>query len=82
MDDFKAKKEEGGMSMGKKKKMKTNRSAAKRFRVTRKGKVMREHAYAWHKTGKKRRSTLRRLKRKGQVSAADKNRVLKLLGMK
>ncbi len=81
MDDFKAKKEEGGMSMGKKK-MKTNRSAAKRFRVTRKGKVMREHAYAWHKTGKKRRSALRRLKRKGQVSAAEKNRVLKLLGMK
>ena len=65
-----------------KNKMKTNRSAAKRFRVTRKGKIMRNHAYAWHKTGKKRRSTLRRLKRKGKVSEAEKARVLRLLGMK
>ncbi len=65
-----------------KSKMKTNRSAAKRFKVTRKGKIMRNHAYAWHKTGKKRRSALRRLKRKGQVSKAEKNRVLRLIGMK
>ena len=65
-----------------KNKMKTNRSAAKRFRVTRKGKIMRNHAYAWHKTGKKRRSALRRLKRKGKVSEAEKARVLRLLGMK
>ncbi len=63
-------------------KMKVNRSAAKRFRVTRKGKVMRNHAYAWHKTGKKRRSALRRLKRKGKVSKAEKGRVMRLLGMK
>ena len=65
-----------------KNKMKTNRSAAKRFRVTRNGKVMRGHAYAWHKTGKKKRSTLRRLKKKGKVSSAEKDRVLRLLGMK
>ncbi len=63
-------------------KMKTNRSAAKRFKVTRKGKIVRNHAYAWHKTGKKRRSTLRRLKRKGLVSDAEKDRILRLLGMK
>jgi len=65
-----------------KSKMKSSRSAVKRFRVTRKGKIMRNHAYAWHKTGKKRRSALRRLKRKGQVSAAEEERVLRLLGMK
>ena len=63
-------------------KMKTNRSAAKRFRVTKRGKIVRNHAYAWHKTGKKRRSALRRLKRKGLVSDAEKERVLRLLGMK
>ncbi len=65
-----------------KNKMKTNRSASKRFRVTKSGKIMRNHAYAWHKTGKKRRSTLRRLRKKGTVSEAEKARVLKLLGMK
>ncbi len=65
-----------------KNKMKTNRSAAKRFRITRNGKVIRGHAYAWHKTGKKRRSSLRRLRKKGLISSADKNKVLRLMGKK
>ncbi|ACM23044.1 MULTISPECIES: 50S ribosomal protein L35 [Thermotoga] len=63
-------------------KMKTNRSAAKRFRVTRKGKIIRNHAYKSHKTRKKRRNVLRALRKKDVVSSADKNRVLRLLGKK
>ncbi|ABR30785.1 ribosomal protein L35 [Thermosipho melanesiensis BI429] len=65
-----------------KNKMKTHKSAAKRFRVTKNGKIIRRHAYAWHKTGKKRRSTLRKLKLETEVSAVDKDRVLRLLGKK
>lgn len=63
-----------------KRKMKVSKTAAKRFRVTRNGKIMRRHACAWHKTGKKRRSTLRALRIEDVVADSDKKRVLRLLG--
>lgn len=63
-------------------KVKTNRSAAKRFRITKNGKIMRNHAYRSHKTGKKRRNALRELRKKDVVSSADEYRVLRLLGKK
>ncbi|MFN6991950.1 MAG: 50S ribosomal protein L35 [Fervidobacterium sp.] len=63
-----------------KKKMKTSKTAAKRFRLTRNGKIMRRHANAWHKTGKKRRSTLRALRLEDVVASSDKPRILRLLG--
>jgi large subunit ribosomal protein L35 len=65
-----------------KKKMKVSKTAAKRFKVTKNGKIMRRHANAWHKTGKKRRSTLRSLRLEDVVSQADKQRILRLLGKK
>ncbi|MBZ4650863.1 MAG: large subunit ribosomal protein [Thermosipho sp. (in: thermotogales)] len=80
MDDVKTKKlRRENMA---KQKMKTHKSAAKRFRVTKNGKIIRRKAYAWHKTGKKRRSTLRRLKVETEVKACDKDRVLRMLGKK
>ncbi|SHH50597.1 50S ribosomal protein L35 [Thermosipho atlanticus] len=63
-----------------KNKMKTHKSAAKRFSVTKNGKIMRRRAYAWHKTGKKRRSTLRKLRLEVEVKPADKKRILRMLG--
>ncbi|MFN3692310.1 MAG: 50S ribosomal protein L35 [Fervidobacterium sp.] len=63
-----------------KKKMKTSKTAAKRFRVTKNGKIMRRHANAWHKTGKKRRSTMRALRLEDVVASPDKPRILRLLG--
>ncbi|MEN3042788.1 MAG: 50S ribosomal protein L35 [Fervidobacterium sp.] len=65
-----------------KRKMKTSKTAAKRFRVTKNGKIMRRHANAWHKTGKKRRSTLRALRLEDVVSKSDEARILSLLGRK
>ncbi|MCX7654676.1 MAG: 50S ribosomal protein L35 [Fervidobacterium sp.] len=65
-----------------KRKMKTSKTAAKRFRVTKNGKIMRRHANAWHKTGKKRRSTLRALRLEDVVSKSDEARILRLLGRK
>ncbi|QTA38540.1 50S ribosomal protein L35 [Thermosipho ferrireducens] len=63
-----------------KNKMKTHKTAAKRFKITKNGKIMRRHAYAWHKTGKKRRSTLRALRLETEVASSDKERVLRMLG--
>ncbi|HDG61579.1 MAG: 50S ribosomal protein L35 [Thermotogae bacterium] len=63
-------------------KMKTNRSAMKRFRLTRRGKLMRHHAYTSHKTGKKSRRALRELRKKDVVSDADRRRMLRLMGLR
>ncbi|MEJ5256724.1 MAG: 50S ribosomal protein L35 [Fervidobacterium sp.] len=65
-----------------KQKMKTSKTAAKRFKVTKNGKIMRRHANAWHKTGKKRRSTLRALRLEDVVASSDSSRILRLLGKK
>lgn len=63
-----------------KRKMKVSKTAAKRFKITKNGKIMRRHANAWHKTGKKRRSTLRALRLEDVVAKPDRKRILRLLG--
>ena len=61
-------------------KMKTNRSAAKRFRKTGSGKFMRQRAYHSHILTKKSPKRKRRLRKKTLVSGADHKRVRRLLG--
>lgn len=61
-------------------KMKTNRSAAKRFRKTATGKFRRQRANKSHILTKKRTKRKRRLRRGTLVSKADKKRVRRLLG--
>jgi large subunit ribosomal protein L35 len=61
-------------------KMKTNRSAAKRFRKTGRGKIRRQRAYHSHILTKKTSKRKRRLRTGTLVSQADKKRVRRLLG--
>lgn len=60
-------------------KMKTHRGAAKRFRVTRKGKVMHRRSNLNHFLGKKASRRKRRLRRPDEVTV-EKQTVLRLLG--
>jgi large subunit ribosomal protein L35 len=60
-------------------KAKSHRGAAKRFRVTRTGKVLHRRANRGHLLQKKSRARKRRLARAGQVTH-EKNAVLRLLG--
>ena len=60
-------------------KQKTHRGAAKRFRVTRKGKVLHRGANLNHNLGKKSRSRKRRLTRTGTVGP-EKPGILRQLG--
>ena len=60
-------------------KMKTNRSAAKRFRKTGGGKYRRRRAYKSHILTKKRAKRKRRLRQPTLVSGADEKRVRRLL---
>jgi large subunit ribosomal protein L35 len=62
-------------------KMKTNRSAAKRFKVTGKGKLKREHAFKSHILTKKSQKRKRHLRHSDLTSSAEKARVLRMLGM-
>ena len=61
-------------------KMKTNRSAAKRFRKTGGGKFRRRRAYHSHILTKKSPKRKRRLRQPTLVSKADEKRVKRLLG--
>jgi large subunit ribosomal protein L35 len=61
-------------------KIKTNRSAAKRFRKTAGG-LKRKQAYARHLLTDKKRGRKRHLRKGSSVSAADTKRVKRLLGM-
>jgi large subunit ribosomal protein L35 len=61
-------------------KMKTNRAAAKRFRVTGSGKVVHRKAWGSHLFKSKTRSRQIRLKGNNVVSPADEHRAKKLLG--
>jgi large subunit ribosomal protein L35 len=61
-------------------KMKTNRSAAKRFRRTGTGKYRRNKAYRSHILTKKRSKRKRKLRRPTLVADVDKKRVGRLLG--
>lgn len=60
-------------------KIKTHRGAAKRFRVTRTGKVLHRKANRAHLLGKKTAGRKRRLARSGEVTA-EKQTILRLLG--
>jgi len=61
--------------------MKTNRSAAKRFKRTAGGKFRRQRAYKSHILTKKTTKRKRRLRQRTLVSKADTNRVKRLLGL-
>lgn len=61
-------------------KIKTHKGASKRFRVTGRGKIMREKAYTSHILTKKNAKRKRRLGDDIQVSAADRKKVKRLLG--
>ena len=61
-------------------KMKTHKGAAKRFRVTGGGKLMREKAFKSHILTKKNAKRKRRLGTDGEVSASDSRKVKRLLG--
>jgi len=60
-------------------KMKSNRAAMKRFRVSATGKIKREHAYANHLFTGKPRSRKRRLRQAGRVDSTDIRRVKRLI---
>ena len=61
-------------------KMKTHRGAAKRFSVTKTGKIRRRRAFANHILEKKPSKRKRRLQRPDFVSEADMKRARRLLG--
>ena len=60
-------------------KMKTNRGAAKRFKVTASGRVKRRKAYHSHILTKKNRKRKRNLRQSTMVHSADSLRVRRLL---
>ena len=61
-------------------KMKTHRGAAKRFKVTGSGKIMRRKAFRAHLLEKKPTRRTRRLGRRAEVTGGDKQHVERLLG--
>ncbi|GAB4317043.1 50S ribosomal protein L35 [Pseudothermotoga elfii] len=63
-------------------KMKVSKTASKRFKITKNGKVMFNHARTRHTTGKRRRSALRVLRKKDALAKGDEKRVKRLLGVK
>lgn len=60
-------------------KMKTNRSAAKRFRLTGRGKVRRNQAFTRHILTKKTRKRKRNLRSTTLVAAADAPRIKRII---
>jgi large subunit ribosomal protein L35 len=62
-------------------KQKTSRSAAKRFKVTGTGKIMRRHSHARHILTKKPRKRVRKLVDSALVSKSDSKRVKKMLNI-
>ena len=60
-------------------KMKSNRSARKRFRFTAQGNIRRGHAYKRHILAKKTRKRKRNLRQSALVSSADSRRMKRLL---
>jgi large subunit ribosomal protein L35 len=63
----------------KKQKLKTHRGAAKRFKITSTGKIMRMHSGKRHLLGTKKANRMRRLKKMGQVHASDLKNVHMML---
>ncbi len=62
-------------------KMKTRRAAAKRFRVTGTGKIMRRKAYKSHLLAKKARKRKRKLRQPTLVAGSDRKQVKRMLGL-
>lgn len=62
-------------------KIKTKRSAAKRFKLTGTGKIVRHHAKAAHIKTKKSAKLKRNLRTSAIVVKADENRVYRMLGL-
>jgi large subunit ribosomal protein L35 len=60
-------------------KLKTNRAAAKRFKVTASGRIKRHKAYHTHILTKKSRKRKRNLRRSTMVHPADAKRIERLL---
>ncbi len=60
-------------------KQKTSKSAAKRFKVTGTGKILRRHSHARHILTKKPRKRVRKLVDSELVSRADKHKVKRML---
>ena len=60
-------------------KVKTHRGAAKRFKVTATGKVLRMHSGKRHLLGTKAAKRMRRLKKLTKVNAADARNVRQML---
>ena len=65
--------------MAKKLKLKTHRGAAKRFKVTATGKILRMHSGKRHILGTKRPKRMRHLKKLTLVSPADAPKVRRML---
>ena len=62
-------------------KMKTHRGAAKRFKVTGTGKIMRRRAFRQHLFEKKPTTRTRRLKPMVIVSSGDEHKIKRQLGL-
>jgi large subunit ribosomal protein L35 len=62
-------------------KMKTHKGAARRFAVTKNGKLRRRHAKLNHILEKKSPAQKRRLGREAPVAAGDRRKVRRLLGI-
>jgi large subunit ribosomal protein L35 len=62
-------------------KQKTKKSAAKRFKVTGTGKILRHHSHARHILTKKPRKRVRKLSSSALVSKSDLKRVKKMLNI-
>ena len=62
-------------------KVKTRRAAAKRFKVTAKGRLKRKHAYHNHILTKKEKKRKRNLAKMAVVHEADEPRMKKLLNL-
>jgi large subunit ribosomal protein L35 len=60
-------------------KQKSTRGAAKRFKVTGSGKIMRRRACAGHKLTKKSRKRKRRLSQSTLVSSRDEGRIRRMI---
>lgn len=62
-------------------KLKTSKSAAKRFKVTGTGKILRRHSHARHILTKKSRKRVRKLVSVGLVGKSDRRRIRKMLNI-
>jgi len=60
-------------------KLKSNRGARKRFKVTATGKIMRNHAYKSHILTKKNAKRKRKLGKRTIISPSDRNSVRRML---